>query len=159
MKKQTLDLIKALPALLGALATAYISTYAGVALTMLWDMWEVAGVVEYKTGALFVGFWVCAIIVSYALFARFARAFKARFGKTASKSLDDQAVDTFAETMKAKLAEKRKAGLGGWDNPVVCPASLLLSRMRQQANRRPEDLDPIDVANYAMMTWHRGMKK
>jgi hypothetical protein len=64
---------------------------------------------------------------------------------------DDLAVDAFAVAMKAKLAKKRDEGRGGWERPDECPpgrlSALLLSHL--------EKGDPVDIANFAMMLWHR----
>lgn len=159
MKKQTVDLLKSIPMLLMALGSGYTATYAAGALHMNYQVWDDTGVIQYTITALFGGFFGTSTWASYMGFAKFVTAFLARFGTQADKHLDEDAVDEFAQTMKDKLAQKREEGLGGWDNPAVCPHALLLSRMRQQANLRPDAIDPIDVANYAMMTWHRGMKK
>ena len=72
-------------------------------------------------------------------------------GERASEHPDSQAVDDFAELMRRKLAVKRAEGYGGWDNPAVCTvehlADLLISHLPKG--------DPVDVANFAMMLFHR----
>jgi hypothetical protein len=64
---------------------------------------------------------------------------------------DDLAVDRFAAAMKAKLAQKRAEGYGGWNDPVDA-VSLTLARMLVE--HIPKG-DPVDVANYAMMLHQR----
>lgn len=61
---------------------------------------------------------------------------------------DDLAVDQFAAAMKAKLARKRVEGYGGWE---TCDARHL---GRELIKHLPKG-DPVDVANFAMMLFHR----
>lgn len=65
---------------------------------------------------------------------------------------DDLAVDRFAIAMKAKLAQKRAEGRGGWDRPDECSAELLSSMLHDHAAKG----DPVDVGNFAMMLHQRG---
>jgi len=65
---------------------------------------------------------------------------------------DDAAVDRFAVAMKAKLAAKRAAGRGGWDDKAQCSNEWLSSLLRQHLEKG----DPLDVANFAMMLHQRG---
>jgi hypothetical protein len=65
---------------------------------------------------------------------------------------DDVAVDRFAAAMKAKLAQKRAEGRGGWDDPEQCPVERLAELLHEHVSKG----DPIDVANFAMMLWCRG---
>ena len=64
---------------------------------------------------------------------------------------DDIAVDRFAAAMKAKLAEKRARGYGGWDNPSACKVHDLA---RQLIEHLPKG-DPVDIGNLAMMLFNR----
>lgn len=66
---------------------------------------------------------------------------------------DDTFVDTFAAAMKAKLAQARAKGRGGWDDPNRCQVSYLAQLLIEQL-QKPE-ADPIDVANLAMFLYHR----
>lgn len=76
---------------------------------------------------------------------------------------DDLAVDRFAAAMvkgfsaemKAKLTKKREQGVTGWDDPEVCHIDYLVSLLMQQIHERAV-LDPIDIANIAMMIHERG---
>lgn len=72
---------------------------------------------------------------------------------------DDLAVDRFtaamAEKMKSKLAEKRGQGVTGWDDPEACHIDYLVSLLLEQIHERAV-LDPIDIANIAMMIHERG---
>ena len=65
---------------------------------------------------------------------------------------DDAAVDRFAAAMKAKLAEKRAEGRGGWDDPEQCSTTYLATLLRGHVEKG----DPLDVGNFAMMLWNRG---
>lgn len=65
---------------------------------------------------------------------------------------DDAAVDRFAAAMKAKLAEKRAEGRGGWDDPEQCSTTYLATLLRGHVAKG----DPLDVGNFAMMLWNRG---
>jgi hypothetical protein len=64
---------------------------------------------------------------------------------------DDIAVEVFAAAMKSKLARKRDEGRGGWDNPDVCTIGFLEKCLREHIQKG----DMVDVANFAMMIWHR----
>ena len=66
--------------------------------------------------------------------------------------LDDLAVDRFAVAMKAKLAQKRAEGRGGWNNPDECSIEWLSELLRSHV----EKADPVDVGNFAMMIHQRG---
>jgi hypothetical protein len=66
---------------------------------------------------------------------------------------DDTFVDTFAAAMKAKLAEARSKGRGGWDDPERCDVHYLARLLLEQL-QKPE-ADPVDVANFAMFLHHR----
>lgn len=63
----------------------------------------------------------------------------------------EEVVDQFADAMKAKLAEKQGQGYTGWDDPKSISEHYLYSLLN--ANLREGDL--IDVANLAMIIWHR----
>lgn len=65
---------------------------------------------------------------------------------------DETAVDRFALAMKAKLAEKRAEGRGGWDDPNQCTTAHLAELLRSHIAKG----DPVDVGNFAMMLWNRG---
>lgn len=64
---------------------------------------------------------------------------------------DDVAVDLFAAAMKAKLAQKRAEGRGGWETPE-CTADFLSGLLRDHVEKG----DPLDVGNFAMMLHQRG---
>lgn len=65
---------------------------------------------------------------------------------------DDLAVDRFAAAMKAKLAQKRAEGRGGWDDKDACSGEWLSRLLRGHVEKG----DPVDVANFAMMLHQRG---
>lgn len=56
---------------------------------------------------------------------------------------DDLAVDSFALTMKAKLAKSREKGRGGWGS---CSGEELSKMLRDHVEKG----DPVDVANFCM---------
>jgi hypothetical protein len=64
---------------------------------------------------------------------------------------DDIAVDKFAAAMKKKLAQKRKEGRGGWDDPEQCSIDYLTQLFHEHVAKG----DPVDIGNFAMMLWHR----
>jgi hypothetical protein len=66
---------------------------------------------------------------------------------------DDTFVDTFAAAMKAKLADARAKGRGGWDDPERCDVRYLADLLLEQVQK--PDADPVDVANFAMFLHHR----
>jgi hypothetical protein len=65
---------------------------------------------------------------------------------------DDLAVDRFAAAMKAKLAQKRAEGRGGWQDKSQCAAEFLSKLLREHIEKG----DPLDVGNLAMMLHQRG---
>ncbi|MBY3333725.1 hypothetical protein HFN98_24340 [Rhizobium laguerreae] len=54
--------------------------------------------------------------------------------------------------MKAKLAEKRAQGRGGWDDKDDCSDIWLSELLREHVEKG----DPLDVGNFAMMLHQRG---
>lgn len=66
---------------------------------------------------------------------------------------DDDAVDAFAAEMKAKLADARRKGRGGWDNPELCTVDYLAQLLIEQTTR--STCDVVDVANFALFLFHR----
>lgn len=65
---------------------------------------------------------------------------------------DDAAVDAFAGAMKAKMADARAKGRGGWEDPAQCSAEDLARMLRDHVEKG----DPRDVANFCMMLHQRG---
>lgn len=84
--------------------------------------------------------------------ARILSALSAQEQDVAGTHPDDLAVNRFALAMKAKLAQKRAEGRGGWDNPDECS----VERLSELLIRHIEKGDPIDVGNFAMMIHQRG---
>lgn len=68
------------------------------------------------------------------------------------KHPDDDAVDAFAAAMKAKLAEARTKGRGGWEDKQDCPQQRLSDMLRSHVEKG----DPRDVANFCMFLHQRG---
>lgn len=77
---------------------------------------------------------------------------RAALAQTEPAHPDDVAVDRFAAVMKAKLAEKRAEGRGGWDDPSQCSVEYLSALLRSHVDKG----DPLDVGNFAMMIHQRG---
>nr|WP_319566274.1 hypothetical protein [uncultured Rhodoferax sp.] len=65
---------------------------------------------------------------------------------------DDEAVDRFAEAMKAKLASARAKGRSGWGDPDRCTVEHLSDLLHGHVANG----DPVDVANFCMMLNERG---
>lgn len=65
---------------------------------------------------------------------------------------DDVAVDAFAAAMKAKLAEARAKGRGGWQDKIDCSQQALSNMLRAHVEKG----DPRDVANFCMFLHQRG---
>lgn len=65
---------------------------------------------------------------------------------------DNLAVDQFARTMKSKMALARAKGRHGWDNPLMLTNQDLSEMFHKQVKKG----DPVDIANFAMMLFHRG---
>lgn len=64
---------------------------------------------------------------------------------------DDAAVDAFADAMKAKMADARAKGRGGWKDPAQCSSEDLSRMLRDHVEKG----DPRDVANFCMMLHQR----
>lgn len=71
------------------------------------------------------------------------------------KHPDDTAVRVFGGHMKAKLRECRGRGKGGWEDPSQCPTEYLAQLL---VDELAKGADPIDVANYCMMLYQRGVR-
>lgn len=65
---------------------------------------------------------------------------------------DHLAVSQFAIAMCDKLDAKRAEGRAGWDDPTMCTIESLAQMLVGHITKG----DPIDIANFAMMVWHRG---
>lgn len=68
-----------------------------------------------------------------------------------SKQDDDHQIDTFAESMKAKMDLKRAQGRSGWE---TCSPDYLRQLLREHVEKG----DPVDVANFCMMLHARGYR-
>lgn len=65
---------------------------------------------------------------------------------------DDEAVDSFANAMKIKLRKKRvEDGRDGWQDAGVLSTGSLAYMLLEHVVKG----DPVDIANFAMMLWHR----
>ena len=65
---------------------------------------------------------------------------------------DDEAVDRFAAELKAKLADARAKGRGGWEDKAQVSAQALSDMLLAHVFKG----DPRDVANFAMFLHQRG---
>jgi len=71
------------------------------------------------------------------------------------KHTDDYAVERFAIAMKAKLADARAKGRGGWDDPSSCSVEHLAALLIGHTGKgNPGNFE--DIANLAMMLHQRG---
>ncbi|WP_147245563.1 hypothetical protein [Pseudochrobactrum asaccharolyticum] len=80
-----------------------------------------------------------------------AAALQAHSPAEPAQHADDTAVDNFARTMKAKLAQKRKEGRSGWQSMNADDLTVIL---RQHVEKG----DPVDVANLCMMLSENGQR-
>lgn len=60
---------------------------------------------------------------------------------------DENAVMSFSQAMRAKMAVSRGRGRGGWQG---CAVDDLWAMLREHVEKG----DPVDVANLAMMIWY-----
>lgn len=60
---------------------------------------------------------------------------------------DDDAIDTFANAMRDKMALGCAKGRDGWR---TCPVDVLWQMLREHVEKG----DPVDIANFAMMIHH-----
>lgn len=67
---------------------------------------------------------------------------------------DDQAGDSFAAALKAKLAEGRAKGRSGWDDPDQC-STKDLAEMSVGQLRKGNEGNFLDIASFAMMLHER----
>jgi len=79
-------------------------------------------------------------------------SFLSRWFDSAMQSrVDETGVHRFSREMSAKLANARKKGRGGWQDPAqVTPDDLARQLVEHVAKG-----DPIDIANYCMFLNHR----
>ena len=64
---------------------------------------------------------------------------------------DADAVNAFAQAMREKMARSHLKGRSGWDDPKQCTYAYLRVLLQSAVDNG----DMVDVANYAMMLWHR----
>lgn len=69
-----------------------------------------------------------------------------------ASQLDEHVVDSLAQALKHKLARSRAKGRGGWHDKERCPPGRLQEMLADHIGKG----DPLDVAAFAMMLWHRG---
>ena len=67
---------------------------------------------------------------------------------------DNTGVELLAAAMKNKLRICRLRGKGGWDKPSMCSVEWLVDLLHQEL-RKGAKMDPVDVANFAMMIYNR----
>lgn len=72
----------------------------------------------------------------------------------AAQHPDDEAVDLFATIMKARLAQKRREGRGGWDTDEVTDEELH-AKLKAEFSKSYDTRRMDDVANYAAFIWYR----
>jgi len=71
------------------------------------------------------------------------------------KVIDEDGVEALAVAMTNKLAACRKKGRGGWDRPEECSTDFLRKLLFNELAK--ESADVIDIANYCMMLYNRGI--
>ncbi|UIS24668.1 hypothetical protein S21ZY_106 [Pseudomonas phage ZY21] len=70
-----------------------------------------------------------------------------------NQHLDDWALDQFVIQLRAKLRKKREEGRAGWNDCQLAVLHDLLVEEVESLNA--ENMDMVDVANYAMFCWVR----
>jgi len=75
------------------------------------------------------------------------------YGGSAHK--DDIAVWAFGRAMQEKLAAARHKGRSGWDEDDPWLGGVTTEQLRAMLREHVHKGDPVDVANIAMMLWHR----
>lgn len=76
----------------------------------------------------------------------------AEFAAENPAQFDNRSVTNFAYAMRVKLAVKRLAGRGGWQDKKQCSGEYLSKLLREHVEKG----DPVDVANFCMMLHQRG---
>ena len=71
---------------------------------------------------------------------------------TFAQQSDDDAIDTFANAMRDKMALGRAEGREAWQ---TCPVDVLWHRLREHVEKG----DPVDVATLAMMIHHHSSRR
>ena len=66
---------------------------------------------------------------------------------------DELGVQRFANTMRAKLAEKRLQGYSGWNND--CSRERLEQLLAKHIEKPWDERNLTDIANFCMMLWNR----
>lgn len=92
-----------------------------------------------------------ALSMEAALQAAFALTATGTQQQAGEAHSDDVAVDAFAAAMKAKMADARAKGRGGWEDPAQCSSEDLSRMLRDHVEKG----DPRDVANFCMMLHQR----
>lgn len=82
----------------------------------------------------------------------YGRAPSALYAASPAQHPDDEAVDRFAAELKAKLADARAKGRGGWQDKTQVSAQALSDMLLAHVFKG----DPRDVANFAMFLHQRG---
>lgn len=75
-----------------------------------------------------------------------------QIASTMQAGFDDAAVDAFAVVLKAKLADSRAKGRGGWHIPSEVSQDALVHALLHHVDKG----DPRDVALFAMMLHYHG---
>ena len=92
-----------------------------------------------------------ALSMEAALQAAFALTATGTQQQAGEAHSDDVAVDAFAAAMKAKMADARAKGRGGWEDPAQCSSEDLSRMLRDHVEKG----DPRDVANFCMVLHQR----
>ena len=107
---------------------------------------------EYGEYPLYRGDHKIADVWSYADAKELMRVLALAHTAELVAQMDDEAVDRFAQTMKEKMALARMKGRGGWEDPRQCTIGELQEMLAEHVKKG----DPVDVANFCMMLYHRG---
>jgi hypothetical protein len=69
---------------------------------------------------------------------------------------DADGVDLFAKAMKRRMARAARNGRSGWNNPERLSPEYLVGLLLDEITVDNGKPNPVDIANYAMMIYHRG---
>ncbi len=69
---------------------------------------------------------------------------------------DAEGVDKFAAAMKRRMARAARNGRCGWNDPQKLSAEYLVGLLLDEITADDGKPNPVDIANYAMMIYHRG---
>ncbi|WP_240655629.1 hypothetical protein [Paraburkholderia phosphatilytica] len=136
-----------------AVRDGWENSYRCACFVSQWDAWQARAVPTKRITTVTVYQDVCQTEIAFSDgTSQFvgAATFKNALAPTPTRQhSDDAAVDRFCAAMKAKLAQARDKGRGGWEQ---CDPTELSIMLREHVEKG----DPRDVANFCMFLWALG---